>query len=476
MNKMRKLVWAFVIWMGCAAAFAQNDPVVMKINGKDVTRSEFEYNYNKNNTDGVVDKKELDEYVDLFINYKLKVEAALDDRLDTLTSYQQEFRQYRDQQIRPLLVSDQAVENEARNYYDNMLKSLEGHDLYLPAHIFVHLPQQATDEQKAAGKVRIDSIYQALKAGASFEELAAKHSDDKQTGARGGLIQWVGPHQLLPEMEEVMYALKDSGDVAAPVLSTVGYHIIQLKGKKPLDGYEVLHDQIVNLLTQRGIREQLAMTAVENLAKERGISQEAVMDQETAKACAKDEELKYLVQEYHDGLLLFEECSRNVWEPAAKDTTALIKFFKKNKKKYAWDIPHYRGMVYYCRQYADVEGVKKLLKGVDEADWTKVVREKYNKDSVCVRMEQKMFTRGNNAHVDSLVFKVQAGKTKPRKDFPYSGAVGTVLKKGPAHWTDVSADVVADYQAKREEEFVADLRKRYKVEVYPDVLKTVNKH
>ena len=94
------------------------DPVVMRINGKDVLRSEFEYKYNKNNTDGVIDKKTVDEYVDLFINYKLKVEAALDARLDTLSSYQKEFREYRDQQIRPLLVSPAAEEQEVRNYYD----------------------------------------------------------------------------------------------------------------------------------------------------------------------------------------------------------------------------------------------------------------------------------------------------------------------------------------------------------------------
>ena len=51
-----------------------------------------------------------------------------------------------------------------------------------------------------------------------------------------------------------------------------------------------------------------------------------------------------------------------------------------------------------------------------------------------------------------------------------------MLKKGPARWTDVSADVVADYQAMREAEFVEELRRRYKVEVFEDVLKTVNKH
>ena len=93
---------AMALLCGASALRAQEDPVLMRINGAPVTRSEFEYNYNKNNSDEVIDKKTVDEYVDLFVNYKLKVLAALDDRLDTLTSFQKEFRMYRDQQIRPI--------------------------------------------------------------------------------------------------------------------------------------------------------------------------------------------------------------------------------------------------------------------------------------------------------------------------------------------------------------------------------------
>ena len=477
MNRMKGIVTVLLGTFFSITASAQDmDPVVMRINGKDVSRSEFEYHFNKNNSEGVVDKKSLEEYVDLFVNYKLKVQAAEDDRLDTLTSYQKEFRQYRDQQIKPLLVPKGAEEKAVRAYYDNMLNSLEGHDLYLPAHIFLHLGQNATELQKVQAKNRIDSIYAALQAGASFDELAAKHSDDKQTGARGGIIQWVGPHQLLPEMDKVMYSLRDSGDVAEPFLSTVGYHIMQLKGRRPLESYAKLRPQIEKYLQQRGLAEQLAAQAADSLAKARHISMEELMDQETEKACAKDEELKYLVQEYHDGLLLFEECTRKVWEPASKDTLGIEKFFKKNKKKYAWKKPHFRGMIFHCRQEGDVKEVAKLLKGAEQKDWTKLVREHFNKDSVMVRMEHKMFVQGNHAFADSLVFKVKGAKVSPRKDFPYSGAVGTMLKKGPAKWTDVSADVVADYQALREAEFVEELRKRYKVEVFDDVLKTVNKH
>ena len=92
------------------AAFAQNDPVVMTINGVPVTRSEFEYSYNKNNSEGVIDKKSVEEYVDLFINYKLKVAAALDAKMDTMTSFKEEFAKYRDLQVRPSFVTDDDIQ------------------------------------------------------------------------------------------------------------------------------------------------------------------------------------------------------------------------------------------------------------------------------------------------------------------------------------------------------------------------------
>ena len=97
--------------------WAQNDPAIMTINGQPVSRSEFEYSYNKNNADGVIDKKSVDEYVDLFVNYKLKVQAALDAKLDTLKSFKQEFLTYRNQQIRPAMIDDSDVEAEAQKIY-----------------------------------------------------------------------------------------------------------------------------------------------------------------------------------------------------------------------------------------------------------------------------------------------------------------------------------------------------------------------
>lgn len=473
---MKKIVLGVWLGMTCLTATAQTaDPIVMRIAGKAVTRSEFEYNYNKNNTESVIDKKDLAEYVEMFINYKLKVKAAEDARLDTLSSYQKEFRTYRDQQIRPMLVTAEAEEKEVRAYYNEMLNQLGGHDLRLPAHIFLRVPPKGTAEQQARQKVRIDSIYAALQGGADFADLARNCSEDVQSAQRGGTLTWFGPGQLVPEFEKVMYELR-KGETSAPFLSTVGYHIVQLQDAKPLEPYDTLRPQIQRFLESRGLRDRLAKQIVDTLALQRNVSAEQLMDEETERLSAQDNELKYLVQEYHDGLLLYEICKTKVWDPAAKDTAALERYFKKNKKRYAWDVPHFYGMVYHAREAEGIARVKSLLKGLEEKDWTQRVRSEMNKDSVTVRMEQRLFAVGDNAFVDSLVFKINTGKAKPRKDFPYAGVSGRLLKKGPKKWTDVGNQVVSDYQMECDNKFAEELRKRYEVVTYPEVLETVNKH
>ena len=473
---MKKIVLGVWLGMTCLTATAQTaDPIVMRIAGKAVTRSEFEYNYNKNNTESVIDKKDLAEYVEMFINYKLKVKAAEDARLDTLSSYQKEFRTYRDQQIRPMLVTAEAEEKEVRAYYNEMLNQLGGHDLRLPAHIFLRVPQKGTAEQQARQKVRIDSIYAALQGGADFADLARNCSEDVQSAQRGGTLTWFGPGQLVPEFEKVMYELR-KGETSAPFLSTVGYHIVQLQDAKPLEPYDTLRPQIQRFLESRGLRDRLAKQIVDTLALQRNVSAEQLMDEETERLSAQDNELKYLVQEYHDGLLLYEICKTKVWDPAAKDTAALERYFKKNKKRYAWDVPHFYGMVYHAREAEGIDRVKSLLKGLEEKDWTQRVRGEMNKDSVTVRMEQRLFAVGDNAFVDSLIFKINTGKAKPRKDFPYAGVSGRLLKKGPKKWTDVGNQVVSDYQMECDNKFAEELRKRYEVVTYPEVLETVNKH
>ena len=456
-------------------AAAQDDPIVMRINGVPVTRSEFEYNYNKNNSEGVIDKKNVQEYAELFVNYKLKVQAALDDHLDTLASYQKEFRQYRDQQIRPLLVPEGAKEKECQDYYDGLLARLEGKQLLQPAHILIRLAQDATDADRTAAKERIDSIYQALQGGADFAELARTLSQDPGSARNGGTLPWIGPNQVVKEFEDVAYALQP-GEISEPFLMPYGYDIIKLLDRKDLETYDELHDRILAFLESQGIENQIAAQVVDSLAGAESKTVEQILDEKTEEFCAKDTELKYLVQEYHDGLLLFEECNSKVWEPASKDTLALTAYFKKHQKEYAWDEPHFSGMAYYCKEPADVKRVQKLVKKLPQERWMGAIRETFNKDSIMVRVERRVFKKGDNPNVDKLALKDKSAELKPVKGYPNVGVFGKVLKKGPAKWTDVSNQVVSDYQRFKEEEFVEALRKRYTVEIDKQALETVNNH
>ncbi|MBQ2045535.1 MAG: peptidylprolyl isomerase [Bacteroidaceae bacterium] len=477
---LKKILTSCALCLSAAFASAQQatDPVVMTIAGEPVTRSEFEYNFNKNNTDAVVDKKSVREYADLFAVYKMKVRAALDARMDTASAFQKEFRHYRDLQIRPMLVPDVVVEKQCQDYYNEMLAALGGKDLLRPAHILVLVPQNADAQLQEQKRLLADSIYNALLQGTAFEDLAHTLSDDVQTGKNGGALPWIGPGNTLQEFEEVAYGLKP-GEMSKPFLSSVGYHIVKMLERKQLEPFDSLHPQIHRFMERRGVHERLASDALDSLSKkyEGKYTTDQILDIETERLCAENQELKYLVKEYHDGLLLYELCSTQIWEPAKVDTAGIVAYFEANRSAYAWDNPHFSGMVFYCKEKADVKKVKKLLKAKkDDALWIQAVREEFNKDSVQVRMDKRLFALGENNNVDALVFKAKGVKVKPLEGFPYIGYVGQKLKKGPAKWTDVSTKVVQDYQKFREDEYVAELRKKYPVVIYEEVLSTVNQH
>ena len=461
-----------------AVAQSQNDdPVVMTVNGQPVLRSEFEYSYNKNNSEGVIDKKTVLEYVDLFINYKLKVCAALDAKYDTLTSFKQEFAQYRDQQVKPSLVTDADMLAEAHSIYDRTVESIGPEGLIKTAHILLRLNQQASDAERQAARQRIDSVYNALKKGADFAELAQKVSQDPGSARQGGELPFVSRGQLIKEYEDAAFALKD-GEMSGVVESPYGYHIILMKEHKDFEPFEYHKESILKYMEQRGIREQLADRKVDSLVKqsEGKLTRETLMQQEADKLSANDNEMKYLIQEYHDGLLLYEISNQLVWDKAAKDDAGLAQYFKKNKKKYNWDKPHFKGIAYHVKEQADVEGVKNCVKKLKFGQWAEALRQTFNGDSIIrIRVEKGIFRQGDNALVDSAVFKKDTTVTK-LKDYPIDAVYGKILKNGPEDYTDVRGLVVTDYQDMLEREWVANLRRKYTYSVNTEVLNTVNNH
>ncbi|MCF0188683.1 MAG: peptidylprolyl isomerase [Bacteroidaceae bacterium] len=473
---MKKTILVAMAAIASLSAVAQTeDPVLMRVNGKAVTRGEFEYEFNKNNSDGAVEGTTVKEYLPMFINYKLKVEAAYEAKYDTLSGYKKEFRQYRDQLIRPMLVTDDDVERQTREYYDKVLVAQIGEKgLCTAAHIFVAARQNATEEEVAKAKVRIDSIYDAFKAGADFAELARKHSEDG-SASNGGNLGTFGPGQMIQPFEDIAYGLAD-GAVSEPFKTSFGWHIVKTIEHKPLDSFETLHDQIKTFLERQHVRERLAATITDSLARTRGVSMDELMDQECDRISASDSETRFLVKEYREGLLLFEICDKEVWGPAKEDTAGQEAYFKKHKKDYTWTSPKYMGAVLQAIDSQALAEAEQMLKGEkDHSKWIDLVKERMNKDSVRVRIDYRLFSQGDNKWVDYIVFKGEKQPTASKK-YPCVNCVGKVLKKKAERWIDVRSQVQQDYQRQCENAWVETLKQKYAVWVDEKVLETVNKH
>ncbi len=457
-------------------SFAQSaDPIVMTINGKPVPRSEFEYSYNKNNAEGVIDKKSVKDYVPLFVNYKLKVEAAKEARLDTMKSFQQEFAGYRDQQIRPALVTDADMEAEAKKIYNQTQQQIDNNGgMVKVAHILILMKQKATPDEQRVAKLRIDSIYKALKGGADFAALAKKVSQDPGSAVNGGELPIIVKGQTLKEFEDQAWSLKD-GELSQPFTSPAGWHIILKKSHQNFYDYASQREAIMKYIDQRGLRDQIASQKLDAMAKQEQTTPEKVLEQKKLEMEAQDPSLKYLIQEYHDGLLLYEISNRTVWDKAQKDERGLQSFFGKNKKNYKWEQPRFKGIAYCTRNEADIKAVQKAVKGLAFDQWAEKLRKTFNADSMLrIRVEKGIFKQGDNALVDKNIF----GKdtvSAPVKDYPYTAVYGKKLK-APKEMEDVKALVVTDYQEYLEKQWVDQLRQRYPVVVDDEVLKTVNKH
>ena len=457
-------------------SFAQNaDPVIMTIAGTDVLRSEFEYSYNKNNTADVIDRKTVQEYVGMFINYKLKVEAAKEAGLDTMISFQKEFANYRDQQIKPALVTDQDLEAEARKIYEQTRQRIDNNGgMVQVAHILIAMRQQATPEEERAAKVRVDSIYQALRNGADFGSLAKQLSQDPTTAQKGGDLPYIVKGQTLKEFEDQAWRLQD-GELSQPFLSPAGWHIMLKKSHRNFYSYADQREHIMKYLDQQRIRDRIATVKLDTLAKQLNSTPAQMLAKKQAEMEARDSSLKYLIKEYHHGLLLYEISNRHVWAKAQKDEHGLMQYFKKNKKKYKWEEPRFKGVAYRAREEKDIKAVRKLLKKTPFERWEEQLRNTFNTDSVLrIRAEKGIFKKGDNALVDHEVFKVHT-LPKQIEGYPYSSVYGKKIKS-PKVMDDVRPLVVTDYQEYLESQWVNDLRQKYTVTVNEDIVKTVNNH
>ena len=259
--------------------------------------------------------------------------------------------------------------------------------------------------------------------------------------------------------------------MSEPFLSPAGYHIIILEDRRNFFPYDSLRTDILRYIDQRHLREQLIEARLNEKARETHATPAAVLEQHQKEMESKDLSLKYLIQEYHDGLLLFEIINRVVWDKAAHDEAGLTAYFNRNKKKYKWESPRYKGVAYSVKVPEDVKNVGKALRRVPFEQWDEVIEAQFNGNGMArVKAKKGLFKQGDNAIVDHKVFK--QGSPKPENDYPFTAVYGKKLK-APKALDDVRQVVIADYQEEQEAQWVATLRTKYPFSIDQAVLATV---
>lgn len=646
------------VMFGLSLAFffnvsAQDDPVLMEINGKQIKRSEFEYIYNKNNSNSSVpEKKNLDEYVDLFINFKLKVAEAESLGMDTAKSFINEYKSYRAQLAKSYLTDKEADEEFVRSIYNHMSENIEASHILIEcrenstpadtlaayskamevynqlkggadfvetarkysddpsvarnggslgyfgalqmvpdfemaayslqpgeismpvrsrfgyhiikvtnrrpdpgkvrvAHIFKYIPQNASEAVREAAKASMDSVYNAILEGADFGEMAGKFSDDKASGRQGGNLGWVGMNMTIPAFEDKIFSMKD-GELSEPFETPIGIHIVKKtdtkivgtfeeerkgiestlakmgendKGQKALiarlkkeygisDVNSEIFDMLKNLAPKSELGDSLYMAALSGrdnvlftfAGKEYGVQDfmsfvqgykrinkkaresalyslidvyrdKVVLDYEDTQLEKKYPDFALLANEYRDGILLFNISNQEVWGKASSDEEGLAKYFKKNKRRYYWDEPHFKGVVVKCVSDTLDSHLRELFDGEPMDKWAGLAVKTFNNDSVkLVNVRKGLFVKGDNAVVDFYEFNGE--KYQPDTNYPHAFVYGKMLKKKPEDFRDVRGPVSADYQTFLEKKWMKYLRKKYadKIIIHEDVLKTVNNH
>lgn len=198
-----------------------------------VIADDFQYIFLKNNEDSLkgLDDTELAEavrdYLQLYINFKLKVKAAYEAGIDKTPAFQQEFEKYRAQLAKPYMVENRLNEKMVLEAYERL-----GEEIHA-SHILISMPENTQDTLKYFQKA--DSLRKLAEDGVSFAMLAEKHSDDPSAAQNGGNLGYFSSMQMVYPFESAAYHTQ-VGEISKPVRTNFGYHIIKVHDRRPAQG------------------------------------------------------------------------------------------------------------------------------------------------------------------------------------------------------------------------------------------------
>jgi peptidyl-prolyl cis-trans isomerase SurA len=227
MNKLFLIAFSLVL----SFISISQSQVIMTINNKDITTSEFLQIYLKNNNEPKYDKTSLDEYMELFIKFKLKVAEAEALGYDTIPKLVKELDGYKKQLALPYLVDSAKNESLIKEAYLRTKEEVRA------SHILIKVSENASPADTIAAYNRITELKSRILNGSSFKDVAQGKggSEDPSASINGGDLGFFTAFQMVYPFEEKAYTTK-IGEVSDPFRTRFGYHIIQITEKRPTRG------------------------------------------------------------------------------------------------------------------------------------------------------------------------------------------------------------------------------------------------
>ena len=406
------------------------------------------------------------------------------------------------------------------------------------AHIMLKVSQDAPEKEQKDKEKKIKDLYAKLLKGAEFDELVRANSEDTYTAESGGVLPFLQTGQFVQSFEDAAFALDSIGEISAPVRTQFGWHILKLLDEKTPDTYEALHDEIVRNMARDERADAGRKQFIEHLKADKGFawnettvndlekvngdsllenvqkmeqplfvfagtaypasgltkylkagkttalselrkavdaySVDALTEYAAAELSQTNSEIKNLLQEYRDGMLLFEVSDKEVWKKAPLDTKGLKKFFKKNKNQYTWSEPRYKGYIISTDSTERTKAVKARLSQKTSLSADKMIQKLYREYNDSIRhivITYGVYRRGDNPTVDSLAFGI--GASDSTTALPALKDICGKIVMQPESYEDVKGFVTTDYQNYLEEKWIKKLRKKYPITIHEDVLATV---
>ncbi len=198
-----------------------NDPLLITIGNEKITKSEFEKVFRKNNSKGnPSDQKAAADYLELFVNYKLKVKEACEIGMDTASTFVAELQGYKKQLSTPYLVDKEVTDKLMHEVYDRMKKDVHA------AHILFKCPSDALPKDTLEAYNKAMTVRIHLIKGEDFAKAARENSDDPSAKENGGDLGYFSAMQMVYPFESAAFNAK-VGEVSMPTRTKFGYHLIK---------------------------------------------------------------------------------------------------------------------------------------------------------------------------------------------------------------------------------------------------------